>query len=327
MLDITQLRYIVEVEKAGSISKAAANLYVSQPYISKLIRDVENSYGVVLFTRGKSGMVATPQGEEFIFYAKSVLNQYDQMLLSVSPMSDFANTLRVSVMRSSHTFEAFLDFIDKEKHSGDMGRDKQLKLEYLEGSLMQVIDDVANKNADVGLLGCTKPNFAALRSLAERRNITLRPVSFQRPYVVVSENHPLAKKGGPVRIPELYSYGTIVYGDRDNGAIPGNLNARPPLIDQDKVPMVIKVYDRGTQMGLMTFTDCFIIGICSFRKQEEIYRVVSLPIEFEDGVKEDDYCCVFALATLDSRRLSNSAKEFIKCAEDYFAGFSDADPL
>ncbi|MBQ4507016.1 MAG: LysR family transcriptional regulator [Firmicutes bacterium] len=325
MLDITQLRYIVEVEKAGSISKAAANLYVSQPYISKLIRDVENAYGVVLFTRAKSGMQATPEGEEFIYYAKSVLNQYDQLLLSVSPQSGFTNTLKLSVMRSSHVFEAFIEFIKQGEDKTAFSPEKRFRIAYLEGSMMSVLEDVANKNADVGLLGCSNSNFRSLCTMAQRRNVTIKEISRQKPYVVVSEDHPLARRGGPVKISELYNYGTVVYGDKDYGLSPDGSIRTGSFVDMEKLPLVITVYDRGTQMGLLSFTDCFIFGICSFDNQESMYRVVSLPIDAEGNKTIEDYCSIFAIATLSSKRPSAAAKDFITCAEKYFARHSDAE--
>ena len=53
------LNYIVEVEKEGSISKAAENLYMTQPHLSKAIRELEESVGIKIFRRTSKGVIPT----------------------------------------------------------------------------------------------------------------------------------------------------------------------------------------------------------------------------------------------------------------------------
>ena len=67
------LKYAVEVEKTGSISKAAENLYINQPRLSKAIRELENIYGITVFKRTSKGVVPTKNGEMFLDFAKKIL--------------------------------------------------------------------------------------------------------------------------------------------------------------------------------------------------------------------------------------------------------------
>ena len=61
-MNLTYLKYVVEVEKSGSITGAAQNLYMGQPNLSKAIKELENDIGITLFKRTAKGVVPTRQG-------------------------------------------------------------------------------------------------------------------------------------------------------------------------------------------------------------------------------------------------------------------------
>ena len=78
-MNITHLRYAVEVEKAKSINKAAENLYMGQPNLSRAIRELEEELGITIFNRSSRGMTITPEGEEFLSYAHRILEQVSEV--------------------------------------------------------------------------------------------------------------------------------------------------------------------------------------------------------------------------------------------------------
>ena len=69
-MNIAHLKYAVEVEKTASITKAAENLFMGQPNLSRGIKELEETLGVKIFKRTSKGIVPTPQGEELLGYAK-----------------------------------------------------------------------------------------------------------------------------------------------------------------------------------------------------------------------------------------------------------------
>jgi molybdenum-dependent DNA-binding transcriptional regulator ModE len=78
-MNIIHLRYAVEIAKTKSISKAAENLYMGQPNLSRAIRELEEGLGIIIFNRTSKGISITPDGEEFLQYAKRILSQLDEM--------------------------------------------------------------------------------------------------------------------------------------------------------------------------------------------------------------------------------------------------------
>lgn len=61
-MNLSYLKYAVEVEKTGSITKAAQNFYMNQPHLSKIIRELERDLGCDIFDRTSRGMVPTKKG-------------------------------------------------------------------------------------------------------------------------------------------------------------------------------------------------------------------------------------------------------------------------
>ena len=78
-MNILYLKYAVEVAKTKSISRAAENLYMGQPNLSRAIKELEESLGITIFARSPQGVKTTPEGEEFLSYAKNILRQIDEV--------------------------------------------------------------------------------------------------------------------------------------------------------------------------------------------------------------------------------------------------------
>ena len=76
--NLSQYKIFYEVAKAGNISKAAKELYISQPAISKAISKLEDSLGLPLFTRSSRGVQLTPEGEILFTHAREAFDALDR---------------------------------------------------------------------------------------------------------------------------------------------------------------------------------------------------------------------------------------------------------
>ena len=74
-MTLQQLRYLIETVNAGSINRAAENLYMSQPSFSNALKDLEEELGTELLTRTPRGIALTQDGVEFLGYARQVIEQ------------------------------------------------------------------------------------------------------------------------------------------------------------------------------------------------------------------------------------------------------------
>ena len=85
-MNFSHIKYVVEVENTGSITKAANNLYMGQPNLSKAIKELEAEIGITIFKRTAKGVEPTKKGAEFLKYAKTILSQINELESLTKPL-------------------------------------------------------------------------------------------------------------------------------------------------------------------------------------------------------------------------------------------------
>ena len=111
-MTITQLRCFVEVAKELNYAKAAANLYISQPAVSRHVIAMENDLGVTLFSRSRHNVALTSAGMRFYSEAKDILERIDLSKSSIleNPGEEMLNVGCVSSIQIkglSKIYEAY----------------------------------------------------------------------------------------------------------------------------------------------------------------------------------------------------------------------------
>ena len=74
-MTLKQLQYVVTVAETGNITEAAKKLFIAQPSLTAAVHELEKEYGIILFSRSNKGIELTSDGEEFLGYARQVLEQ------------------------------------------------------------------------------------------------------------------------------------------------------------------------------------------------------------------------------------------------------------
>src|SRR6516165_6055066 len=101
-VDTRLLRYFAAVAAEGNLTRAAEQLFVSQPALTKQIKQLENQLGVQLFTRSRTGMTLTPAGQALANTTPAVLAGWDQALREAkAAASHAARVLRVGFISSA----------------------------------------------------------------------------------------------------------------------------------------------------------------------------------------------------------------------------------
>ena len=119
-MNLLHMKYAVEVAETGSINKAAEKLYVGQPNLSRAIKELENSLGISIFERSAKGMILTPDREQFVHYARSILSQIDSIEDIFKKDALNKKRFSISVPRAGYITDAFAKFsklIDKSIHA------------------------------------------------------------------------------------------------------------------------------------------------------------------------------------------------------------------
>ena len=137
-MNIQHLRYALEVEKTGSISKAAENLYMNQPHLSKAIRELEESVGINIFNRTSKGVIPTKKGAEFLMYAKGIVDKVDEVENMYKKHEANTHKFDVSVPMACYVSVAFTKFV-KAISSGE-----NILVNYHETDSQTAINHVTN---------------------------------------------------------------------------------------------------------------------------------------------------------------------------------------
>jgi len=109
-MNIKHLQYMIEIERVGSISQAAKNLYVGQPNLSRILREVEESVGFTIFDRTHQGIRPTERGMAFLQHAHNILREMDAIETMGSGVTE-GNRLRVCIPHSTAAFHMICKYL------------------------------------------------------------------------------------------------------------------------------------------------------------------------------------------------------------------------
>ena len=170
-VDTRLLRYFAAVAAEGNLTRAAERLFVSQPALTKQIRQLESQMGVRLFTRSRAGMTLTAAGQALAKQAPAVLAGWDQALREAkSAASQAARVLRVGFLAGAAN-EATQEIL------AAFGRRRpEWRVEMRAASWLDPTAGLAGGDADVALLRLPFPGQDSLRTevlLTEQRWVAL----------------------------------------------------------------------------------------------------------------------------------------------------------
>ena len=234
--------YALEVEKTGSITQAAENLFMSQPTLSKAIKDLEGSLGFPVFKRSSRGVVPTRKGEEFLLHAKKIVAQIERMEFALQTQDTSHQMFSLAIPRVSYIAQAAAQYV----RTLDDGRN--MEIDILEGSAMRIIDAVAQGRSVLGILRYhVQDEEYFMRSLSEK-GLQYEPFWQGDLLVLMSKNHPLAQKE-LLEAQDLQGFVEINSGDEEVPYIrTSEAEAAVGLQPSDRR---ILVYGRAMQLDLL----------------------------------------------------------------------------
>ena len=107
-MTLQQLRYITMVAEKGTISEAAKELFISQPSLTNAIRELEQEMQVTIFHRTNKGVTITAEGDEFLAYARQILDQVGLMQERYLNVNERNPRFSVSCQHYSFAVNAFV---------------------------------------------------------------------------------------------------------------------------------------------------------------------------------------------------------------------------
>lgn len=202
-MNTLHLQYMLEIARCRSINQAAKNLILSQPYLSSIIKKVEDDIGYQIFVRSSSGVKITEEGMEFLEYVRQIDRQIENIYAIKKKKEEKCN-LSIATVYSSVILQSFLDFqnIDKRRNSQDF---------IIENNQDDIIEQIISGEVRLGIIQGSKISDS-YRNLYYQKydlenNIILKNIPVK---VIVYEGNPLSKRKS-IDLSEIRGYPLVCY--------------------------------------------------------------------------------------------------------------------
>ena len=273
-MTLTQLKYVVTVAGEKSMNEAAKKLFISQPSLSTAIRELETEIGIEVFRRTSRGIVVTPEGEEFIGYARQVTEQCELIDTKYIQKENVKRKFGVSMQHYTFAVNAFVDVI----HEFDAN---QYEFTLRETQTYEIIEDVSKLKSEIGILYVSSKNEEIIKKLLKQNDLEFKELFQAKPHVFISSKHPLAEKEC-ITLEELedYPYLSFEQGEYNSFYFSEEILS---TLDRKKN---IKVRDRATLFNLVIGLNGYTVSSGVISKELNGENIISRPLLV------DEYMCI-----------------------------------
>ena len=180
MATISQLQYIIAVDRLRHSGNAAKACHIAQPSLSMQIQKVEDELGFLIFDRNKKPVLATEKGERFIEQAKKVLKEHDKLIqLSKEDFNAIRGEFRLGIIPTimPYLLPKFVDSFSQQY--------PDVTLRVDEMKTKDIISELRKDNLDAGILATP----------LKEKGIRERVLYYEPFFFYGNSAHPLLKEG------------------------------------------------------------------------------------------------------------------------------------
>ena len=264
-MTLQQLKYALTIADCGSMNEAAKQLFISQPSLSETMKELETEIGLDIFLRSNRGIVITPEGEEFLGYARQVTEQFG---LLQSKYIDKKVKEKFSVSTQHYTF-AVKAFVETVKQIGM----EQYEFAVHETTTISVIENVKNFKSEIGVLYENDFNEKVLNKMFKENGLEFVELFSCDTFVYLWSGHPLAKQD-VITMEELDEYPCLSFDQGKNNS----LYLAEEMKSTYEYKRLIKANDRATLLNLMIGLNAYTLcsGIICEDLNGNDYKAVPL---------------------------------------------------
>ena len=301
-MTLQQLKYVTTIANIGSISEAAKRLFVSQPSLTKAIKELEKEMAITIFDRTNKGITVSKEGERFLGYARQVLEQAALLEEQYKSQSGGKKQFSVSTQHYSFAVNAFVELL---KGAGIDQYDVSLR----ETQTYEIIDDVAHMKSEIGLLFYNDFNRPVLEKLIHTNELTFTELFTAHPHIFIGKNHPLANKD-VVSMDELEEYPYISFEQGDHNSFYFSEEIFSTVVR----PKHIRVRDRASLFSLLLGLDGYTVSSGVIDEEVNGENIISVPLA-EEGLMHIGYI------TNNKMHRSRLGQEYIQALEQYVGNY------
>ena len=240
-MNLLHMKYALEVAKAGSLNKASETLLVAVPNISRSIKELESSLGIVIFERTAKGMSLTPEGEDFINFAREILSQIEQVERFYKEGAPHKQKFSISVPRACYISEAFSRF------SKTLSREPA-EIFYKETNSQRTIHNMQNHDYKLGIIRYAENYDNYFKAMLDEKGICYELITEFSYSLIMSKENPLATKEN-ITFDDLKGYVEIAHADPYVPSMPISKVVKEEL--PDNIDRRIFIFERASQFDLL----------------------------------------------------------------------------
>ena len=301
-MTLQQLKYVTTIANIGSISEAAKRLFVSQPSLTKAIKELEKEMGITIFDRTNKGITVSKEGERFLGYARQVLEQAALLEEQYKSQSGGKKQFSVSTQHYSFAVNAFVELLKGAEID-------QYDVSLRETQTYEIIDDVAHMKSEIGLLYYNDFNRPVLEKLIHTNELTFTELFTAHPHIFIGKTHPLAHTE-LVSMDELEEYPYISFEQGDHNSFYFSEEIFSTVVR----PKHIRVRDRASLFSLLLGLDGYTVSSGVIDKEVNGENIISVPLA-EEGLMHIGYI------TNNKMQRSRLGQEYIHALEQYVSNY------
>lgn len=271
-MTLQQLKYVVKIARSGSITKAAKELFISQPSLSNAIMELENEIGITIFNRTNKGIIISTDGAEFLGYAKQVIEQAELLESHYSNKKLVKQNFSVSTQHYAFAVNAFVNLIK--------GYDlDEYEFTLRETKTYEIIEDVKNLRSEIGILYLNEFNSKIINKFLKENNLIFEELFKANPHIFISSENPLANKQY-VTLKELVLYPYLSFEQGEFNSFYFSEEIQSTVAHKKS----INVSDRATLFNLLIGLNGYTISTGVISHDLNGNNIISIPLKLEEEI-------------------------------------------
>lgn len=295
-MNLQQIKYVSYTAKYNSFSRAAKELFVTQPNVSSAVKELEQELNIQIFERSKGGVSLTREGVVLLSQITPVMEQMHFIENYYAEEQEYKNVLSIACQHCPAVQRAMIELLR------DHAKQDNYKMQLLEIKTKEVLQYVHEGMAEAGVLLRNRSNKILLGEI-EQNNLRFELLEERMPFVYLCKTHPLASKE-LITKEDLAPYPYVKYYQGQNSM----QFYSEEVVEDHEADKTIIVTDSATLSATLEQLDAYTIG-SGYRGTREVnnpntkYRVV--PYDTDEVIE-------LGIITRNDSMVSALCQQFIK---------------
>lgn len=300
-MTLQQLKYVITISKSGSMHTAADELFITQPNLSKAIKDLELEMGITIFNRTNKGVLLTDDGTKFLSYARQVVEQANLLEDIYKNKESIKRIFAISSQHYGFVVNAFVKLVET------LGKDTY-EFSLRECKTYDVINDVKDGRSELGVIYFSRFNSEIMKKVISSNGLSYEFLFEAKPHVLLSKNHPLANKER-LTLDDLDAYPRLSYDQGLNNSF--YYSEEPHALES--VSKEIVVSDRATLFNILIGLNGYTISSGMISSSLDGNNIISIPLETDEVM---DLVYIYD----SDKPMKEITKQYLAILREYISG-------